>query len=296
MIFEYAISPGLFNSDDRIALLIASLGMDQGRLVSDYPKDQWEQYVIAIIKKYAQGDVQLKAWKECIFSLKKRATIVRRSNATWDQSKNWSENAVEEHKRAHFKAIVDEKENPGCAEVLQMGVPLVTSGLWITAGDQHVNRNAGDIIGQALSLLDLSGTIILVDRNFSIDGRFTNVLSYLAKYVANGKKGPKVEQIKYVASDAVYQAAEFEQRCKDVLPALLAEGISVKFIIKQKSKLHDRFIITERGALDYGVGLDEGNGHVLVKRLSYSSWEKEWNEWDKDVYHSFIVHGVAKQV
>ncbi|MEO6563652.1 MAG: hypothetical protein ABIN99_11510 [Nitrosospira sp.] len=290
MIFEYAISPSLFNTDERIALLATSLGMDHGRLISDFPKDKWEQFSLQFIKKHAQGDVQLKMWKECLVSLRKKEAIVRRQGAGWDDSRSWSENVISEHERLPFRAIVDEKSNPNCAEVMHVGVPLAMSPLWAAKGDCHVRRQAAAMIDEIRSLLDISGTVILVDRNFSIDGRFTNVLVQLANYVANGKKGPKVTQIKYVVSDAVYPTiAEMTKLCTKMLPRLLPTGISVKFLIKPKSKLHDRFVLTERGGLNFGIGLDEGNGQVLIKRLGYEAWGKEWNEWDKDSYHSFEV-------
>lgn len=289
MIFEYAISPSLFNTEDRVALLATSLGMDHGRVVSDFPKDMWEQFALGFIKKHAQGEVQLKAWKECLYSLKKRAAIVRRQAAGWDQSKSWSENAVVEHQRHRFQAIVDEKPNAGCAEVVQVGVPLAMSALWAVRGDCHIDRRAVAMVDKMQALLDISGTIILIDRNFSIDGRFTNVLVQLAKYVVNAKKGPAVTQIKYVVSDAVYSPPEMQQRCAELLPGLLPAGASVKFLVKHKSRLHDRFVLTERGCLDFGAGLDEGNGQVLIKRLGHEAWAREWNEWDKDCYTSFEV-------
>lgn len=289
MIYEYAISSSLFNSEDRIALLATSIGMDHGRLVSDFPKDQWEQFVLGFIKANAQGDMQLKTWKECVFSLKKRAAIVRRQAAIWDKAKGWSENAVTEHQRQNFRAIVDEKPNPACAEVVPMGIPLATSALWAAEGDRHVDRKAAVMIDQAKSLLDVSGTIVLIDRNFCVDGRFTNVLTHLARHIVGGKHGAKVTQIKYVVSDAVYAAADMEQRLQAILPSLLPAGIAVKFFVKQKSLLHDRFILTDQGGLTFGEGLDEGHGQVLVKRLAYATWAKEWNNWNKDVYQSFEV-------
>ncbi len=289
MIFEYAISPSLFNTEDRIALLVSSLGMDHGRLVSDFPKGMWEQLALEFIKRHAQGDVQLKAWKEALFSLKKRRVIVGRQAPGWDNSRDWSDNSIEEHQRLQFRAIVDEKLNPLCAQVMQFGLPLAMSPLWNVKGDCHVDRDAAVMIDMTQPLLDISSTIILIDRNFCIDGRFTKVLTQLANYVAMAKRGPKVTQIKYVVSDAVYPAVEMTTRCTEMLPGLLPTGISVKFLIKPRSKLHDRFVLTERGGLNFGAGLDEGNGQVLIKRLGYEAWAKEWNEWDKDYYHSFEV-------
>ena len=83
MIYEYAISPALFAHEDRIALMISSLGRDHGRLVSDLPKDKWEQLALYFIKSHAAGDAQLAAWKEALFSLKKRAAIFRRQGVHW---------------------------------------------------------------------------------------------------------------------------------------------------------------------------------------------------------------------
>ena len=289
MIYEYAISPALFNSEDRIALFATSLGMEHGHLVSDYPKGQWEQLVRQVIKNSSQGDAQRKTWMECLISLRKQGVVISRMSPTWDSGKTWVDNAVDEHQRSVFRAIVNDKPHPACHEVVSIGVPLATSALWGVKGSQHVARQASVMVDQMKGLLDLSRSVVLIDRNFLIDGRFTNVLSRLAAYMANGKKGPRVTQIKYVVSDLNFQPAELEKRCNETLPALLPRGVSVKFFIKQKSKLHDRFVLTELGGLDFGKGLDEGQGVALVKRLGHDAWTKEWGEWDKDFYQSFEI-------
>ncbi len=289
MIYEYAISPALFNSEDRVALLVTSLGMEHGRLVSDYPKGKWEQLVRQVIKNSSLGDAQRKTWTECLISLRRQGVVISRMSPTWDSEKTWVDNAVDEHQRSVFRAIVDEKPHHACREVVSIGVPLATSALWEVKGSQHVARQASVMVNQMKGLLDISRSIVLIDRNFLIDGRFTNVLSRLAAYVESEKMGPRVTQIKYVVSDQNYQSAELERRCKETLPALLPSGVSVKFFVKQKSKLHDRFVLTELGGLYFGQGLDEGQGDVLVNRLGYVAWAKEWGEWNKDIYHSFEI-------
>ena len=63
----------------------------------------------------------------------------------------------------------------------------------------------------------------------------------------------------------------------------------MKFHFKSKGKLHPRFLLTDRGGLNFESGLDEGNGQTLVSRLSEDAWTKEWSSWNSNVYSTFEI-------
>lgn len=289
MIYEYAISPALFAHEDRIALMVASLGHGNGRLVSDLPKDKWEQFALHFIKQHAAGDAQLSKWKEALFSLKKRAAIFRRPGARWDDNLAWIDNAVAEHARTPFRAIVSDGPHAQCPEVVPYGIELVGHAKWACPANTHIGRNAGAIVAQMSGLLNLSGTVVLIDRNFSIDDRFMKVVVELAHYLDTQKQGPRVEQIKYVISDVAGQPRDVTNLCVKHLAPRLPPRISVKFLFKAKGKLHPRFLLTDRGGLNFESGLDEGTGQTLVSRLAEDAWAQEWSAWDKDVYQTFEI-------
>jgi hypothetical protein len=293
MIYEYAISPALFAHEDRIALMVASLGHGQGRLVSDLPKDKWEQLALHFIKQNAAGDAQLAAWKEALFSLRKRSALFRRQSARWDDSAAWIDNTISEHGRVPFRAIVNDAAHSTCADVVAYGIGLVGHAKWTSPANAHIGRNAPAIVAQMSGLLDLSGTVVLVDRNFCIDDRFMKVVVELARYLDTKKQGPRVDQIKYVISDVAGQPKQVESDCVKQLAPRLPARVSVKFHFKSKGKLHPRFLLTDRGGLNFESGLDEGNGLTLVSRLSEDAWTQEWSSWSNDVYQSFEIRRPA---
>jgi hypothetical protein len=43
--------------------------------------------------------------------------------------------------------------------------------------------------------------------------------------------------------------------------------------------------------LQYGIGLDEGDGDVLVTRLSIDNFMDEWNKWEQNSCHNFVIEG-----
>lgn len=71
----------------------------------------------------------------------------------------------------------------------------------------------------------------------------------------------------------------------------IPSGIEVKFILKTKASLHKRLVMTDRGAILFEHGLDEGPGEVLLARLAADDFEKEWSLWNAQHLHSFKVVG-----
>ena len=233
--------------------------------------------------------MQAKAWKECVINFRKQGSLVSRPSSGFNVDKTWLENALEEHARSPFRAIVDSTDDNDSPAVVPVGVRMLTSPLWQASGNDRLERKASSMVERIQPLLNIAKTIVLVDRHFYIDGRFTNVLAALLQYVAHSKKGPRVSQIKYVISDAVCRADEMEERCRNFLPNIIPAGHSVKFYVKQKNDLHDRFVLTEHGGVQFGQGLDEGEGEVILQRLERPVWAQEWQSWEDGSYKSFEI-------
>ncbi|MCQ8105987.1 hypothetical protein NP590_17900 [Methylomonas sp. SURF-2] len=292
MIYEYAVSPALFKNISDVAFLYEAFGIDQGRLISEYPrKRKWTQYARELIKKHARDDSERNALIELLIALEKRA-LYERQSVIWDDNKKWIENAVDEHSRRPFRAILNHQPTEQ-ADVTTIAdtwkVPQ-----WKSPPSFSVSRNAKQMVDAASPLLHLSRVLVLIDRNFEpADARFSKVLIEFARRLQAQAHAPKILQIKYVTT---YESnnrtiGQFESECKSVLHTLLPTGISVKFFIKAKRLLHDRFVLTDRGCLQYGIGLDEGDGDVLVTRLSNDNFTDEWNKWEQNSCHNFVIEG-----
>jgi hypothetical protein len=276
-----------------VAFLYEAFGIDQGRLISEYPrKRKWTQVARQLISQHARDESERSALIELLIALEKRALYDRQS-ATWDDNKGWTENAVDEHARRQFRAILNHK--PTAQTDVTTIADIWKVAPWKNPPSLSIARNARQMVDTALPLIHLSKTLVLIDRNFEpADARFSKVLIEFAKRLLTQAHAPKISQIKYVTTheDSNNRTVKlFENECRTILQSRMPLGISVKFVLKAKRLLHDRFVLTDRGCLQYGIGLDEGDGDVLVTRLSNDNFMDEWDKWEQNSCHNFVIEG-----
>lgn len=297
MIYEYAVSPALFNSTDNIAFIHEAFGLDNGRLISEYPrKRKWIQLARHFIEKTAKDDYEKSQLKELLIALEKRA-LYDRQGAQWDENKNWLDNVLNENARRAFRGILNHQSATNDHSVMTVSSTWCSPN-WKNPPSLSISRTAASIVSSVMPLISLSSTLILIDRNFEPnDARFSKVLIEFAEQLLRQTHQPKITQIKYVTT---YESDKnlprsfniFESECKAHLESLIPRGISVKFIVKVKKLLHDRFILTNRGCIQLGIGLDEGDGNVLMTRLSNEDFLIQLDTWDKQCCHNFIIEGI----
>jgi hypothetical protein len=296
MIYEYAVSPALFASAGNLNLLFHAFETGSGRLISDYPRRKWIQYARDFIKRAIDDQVEQRAWMELLIGLERRV-LMERQGPLWDNQKNWIDNAIDEHHRWKFHGILNEKSEQAEPDVIAFGPAVHTHVRWGNPGTCSVPRQGPKIVKKSASLVDMSSTLILVDRNFvPSEARFLNVLAAFAEYLRAAANGRRITQIKYVTAyekdKNLFQTPKmFEQSCFIYVPSIIPSGIEVKFYIKTKALLHKRLVMTNRGAILVEHGLDEGQGSVLLARLANDDFETEWSCWDKQSSHSFTIAG-----
>jgi len=297
MIFEYAVSPALFSSEERLLFLMEAFGIGQGRLVSDFPRRDWEKMARGFIDSCAKDPTQRHVWIEVLIAIRKYA-LHERQGPTWDDHLDWLSNALDEHTRPGraFRAILAERGDARSESVLPLAVGLAKQELWTCPASRNVPRIASDMVRETAPLLNVSTSLILVDRHFNPRNEsFVKVLVEFSRIVLTKTAQPKITQIKFVTAYDVdvppMTIQAFAQNCVDVLPSSIPKGISVKFVLKAKALLHDRFVLTERGCIQFGQGLDEGKGHVQLNRLSEVDHRRELANWDQQAVHTFIVEG-----
>jgi len=226
MIYEYAVSPALFKNISDVAFLYEAFGIDQGRLISEYPrKRKWTQVARNLITQHARDESERSALIELLIALEKRALYDRQS-AIWDDNKGWTENAVDEHSRRQFRAILNHKPTEQ-ADVTTIAdtwkVPQ-----WKSPPSFSVSRNARQMVDAALPLVHLSKVLVLIDRNFEpADARFSKVLIEFARRLLTQTHAPKISQIKYVTTheDNNNRTVKlFENECRTILQSRLPLG------------------------------------------------------------------------
>lgn len=296
MIYEYAVSPFLFNYANNIAFLHEAFGVDHGRLISEYPrKKKWIQIARHLIEKTARDDVEKSQLKELLMALERRA-LYDRQGAHWSDEKSWLANVLDENARRAFRGILNHESVNDYKEVLTVADTWRASQ-WKSPPSISVPRTAASIVEAVMPLVRLSTTLILIGRNFEpVDARFSKVLVEFAEQLLRQTHQLKITQIKYVTTYESNKGAPrtinmFENECRSILSSIVPRGISVKFIIKVKKLLHDRFVLTNRGCIQLGIGLDADDGDVLLTRLSNDDFMSQLEGWNKQSCHEFDIHG-----
>lgn len=298
MIYEYAVSPDLFRNPANLNLLFQAFEAGSGRLISDYPRQKWFQYVRAFIKQSIHEESQQKAWIELLIKMRNHV-LFERQGPNWDDQNDWITNAIKEHSRRPFRGILNNKKIKSEPDTISMGVSMHSHRKWKVPSTQSVPRRAIDMVQSVSSLIDMSNSLILVDRNFDpSEGCFLSVLVAFADYLLKRTHQPKIRQIKFVTTYEDYKTKEtkehFENRCQEILPGRLPSGIEVKFFLKVKNLLHPRFVLTDIGCVLFDWGLDESDGEVLLSRLSADDFETQKKQWNKQVIHEFTITGSKK--
>jgi hypothetical protein len=192
---------------------------------------------------------------------------------------------------------LNDKATAGEQDIITIGASIHSHKKWKVPSTQSVPRRAVDMVQSVADLINISTSLILVDRNFDpSEGCFLSVLVAFADYLLKRTHQPKIRQIKFVTTYEDYKTKEtkehFENRCQEILPGILPSGSEVKFYLKVKNLLHPRFVLTNRGCILFDWGLDENDGEVLLSRLSEDDFKTQWEQWNKQVIHDFTIIGL----
>jgi hypothetical protein len=293
MIYEYAVSPKLFSSEEHATFLYQAFGPDAGRLLCEFPRKRWLQFAVALIKAdVPDGELQ-KRLLTAVTALAKIA--VSRQGERWDDRLSWIDNAIVEHGRIPFRSILWEGPGRPHANTRTPSIALCDEVDWKAQSSIHVQRTAVEMVRPISDLLQLSRRVVLVDRNFNpADGRWVNVLLETARVLRGSPRQPKADHIVLILSNmnGISDQA-FERLARDSIAPRLPAGLSVRFHLKMSNLLHARYVLTDIGGVQFADGLDEGVGTgvapTMITRLSYCSHRIELEACERDVYRSFVI-------
>jgi hypothetical protein len=162
MLAEFALEPSLLHNWERFQRLVSLFGVGHGRLIARFPKD-WELRVLAAA---TCGDVEKKKITEGLFRLRKSFLFHREHE--WNAALSWLANAIAEHAKRPFDAILAASNPSNDADVIDatdLDVTALPSKLQGGAS-KLVVRTPAQMAAAARVLLQFSKKIILIDRNF----------------------------------------------------------------------------------------------------------------------------------
>ena len=290
MIYEYALEPALVASWHDLLksrFFIEKFGFGTGRVVSRYPKKWrklvWEAFEAISGATASQGD------KERIQELLVRLMepgVKRSPECLWDNTRDWLANAENEHARKPFHAILARDNPRNNANVIREADILAGTAVdWDVPVTMTVPRNAEEMATCVAPMLRCATKILFVDPHFrATEERFRKPLAAFLRAVDT--RASEITLELHTADRADKPSwTEFRRECEDKLPPVLPAGMPLSvYRWKEREggeKLHNRYILTDIGGVQFGVGLDEGEPGTTddIARLSADTFRKRFEDY-----------------
>ena len=257
MLAEFALEPTLLHNWDRFQRFVGLFGMAQGRLISRFPR-KWQEMVLASV---TCGPVEKQRITEALVRATKSVLLPREHD--WNAALPWLENAVAEHAKRPFDAILAGR-NPASYDAVVDASDLDVTALppKLQAGPSKlVVRSAVQMATAVRVLLQFSKKIVLMDRNFSPHNhRFRDPLGEMLMYFLDRYGKPRQVEVELILDITYSTMLLISKRpatrsLQDVIPV----GMRLTIARWNHEDLHNRYILTDRGGVLLGEGLDEAN-------------------------------------
>lgn len=285
MIYEYALDPMLvvnwaIGCQGRF---VGQFGMDQRRLVSDYPKDWVGEVYGAFYEHFGYDDSslefqnaqpELQSYVQWLSEFTVQRDVKRTPECTWLQG------AVAEHGRRPFHAIMTTTgDGVECYEVI---TPEVWDNLrdvrWYLPTIMATKKSAEDLAAAIEPMLRGAQYIVLVDPYFdAANARYQASFAALVR-AACGARGHgsslpelivmtgieqkhKPHEGEFTREAMIRVADDLRVKALREIPKLLPAGMSVSFYCLKHpdagEPLHNRYVLTDIGGVVVPYGLAE---------------------------------------
>ena len=320
MIYEYAVSPQLVAhwAMHRIGRMVGQFGMDQRRLVADFPKD-WKGEAYGALLELCNFDYSSLENQNASPTMDAYLQILGDTFVcrTTPQARGdeWLPAALNEHAQRPFHAILVEKathDNP--AVITPAVMEDVRDVRWYLPTVSPSKKTAEELVFTLAPLMVRARTVILVDPYFdSSEERFTSVLRLLLQVaVVNREEAigmPKVVVMTGVEKAHSPRDGEFtEQQKRNVvndlvnkarthLPSVLPAGVELEFVCLAHpiggDPLHNRYLLTDVGGAVMPFGADARGTETTddVQPMQKGIYQARWNQYAKRQNLSIVLAG-----
>lgn len=258
MIHEYALDPELLANWQSFRYFVENFGISKGRLIARFP-GKWERAVHESIQRSDCGDIEKARLQEKLRRVDKKIFRLRDCSG-WTNALNWFQNCLAEHQKCSFSAII--VSNPKAPNEIVLDGHALDSEMkpWKAATSKTVRRDGVEMSQRLRLFLQESTRLVFVDQYFDPDKlRFRHPLERFLEIAVKSPFRP-LREVQYHISDELFTEQYFKTKALVKLPAIIPEGLSVKFIQWTQKQLHNRYILSDIGAVMFGHGLDERDG------------------------------------
>jgi len=259
MIGEYALEPKMvarWGEPHNYRYYFDKFGLGQGRIISRYPK-KWARQVW---ESFGQGsEMDKKRLVELLMRLQE--TMVKRREYIWDNDRPWLENALQEHARHPFRAILASENPSQRPEVLtEEDLFPASSPGWNSPHGRVVSRRPQSMAGAVRELLTCCHWVRFVDPHISPgrDDYRRSLRAFLEILACERPVGPP-KSIEIHTSQQEATLDFLRQSYGELIPPGLQVTLYQWEIRAGGQRLHNRYILTDIGGVAFHHGLDPGN-------------------------------------
>ena len=262
MHYEYAVEPQAIGSSwETFRYLIEKFGFDKGRLISQFPKSWFREVYQATD---ALTPIQKKKVEEALNQAKKNKVV--RFKRNFDRSiGSWLDNALAEHQRHPFHAIIASSAPNGAAQVLQADTVDETDPLMNVRHEDDIPRNVAAISAALREFLRFGSRLVFVDPFIDpFNQRQKNMFRELLKTVADLNPGAECE-IHYRYHDGKPCNDDLEREASGLFGDVIPLGIRISLFCWREKEggedFHARYLLTEKGGARIDAGFDPVGSH-----------------------------------
>ena len=264
MLYEYAVEPQAIGSSwQTFRYVIEKFGFDKGRLVCQFPTS-WFSDVYQAAKSLPP--VQKKRIEVSLNQAKVRKNKVVRCGRPYDPSPGtWLENALVEHRREPFHAIIA-AENPGGDEAVLCTDELNEDHVLMAVPHEcAVPRDVKSLVAALYEMLCFGSRIVFVDPFFDLyNSRHQSIIVKCLDVVKQRNSGAICE-VHYRDRERGHSNVELERDAAVLFKDIIPEGMMLKvFCWREKDQgedFHARYLLTDKGGIRVDAGFEPIGAH-----------------------------------
>lgn len=261
MLKEFALDPELLSNWQDFRFFVAQFGAAQGRLISRFPKS-WK----AMVKEAAQGTAGEVEYLRIVDALERLDSSMFVREFDYQKGHQWLRNAIDENSKRPFHAILSTKADGNVANLIVGTLldPTNPPPLWVVPTSVHIDR-VPDAMSQCVeALLSQCDEVLFVDPYFGPGKqKHTGPLKRFLQAIAS--RGPRrsPSRIEYHCGNQDQDVGKFQTDMDQWIKPWLPNSMTLKVIRWNKDQMHNRYILTDRGGVMFGHGLDKDDQHPV---------------------------------
>lgn len=281
MLYEYAVDPSLLTDWQRLRLLTGKFGAEYGRLVAKMPWN-WKEVV-----KDGLSELSFIDRKRVVelFRRLDQTTCIDSSRCFDPTTDDWLAAAERAHGEGPFHAILARDNPREHRRVLPFEEADETHELWRVPQSMRIERTVEAFVSATELLLRHSSYVHFVDPQFRPgNNRFRQTLEAFLRIVSEGSQGPVVCRYHrlHKLKKPLSSTQEFQKICTGKLAGVVPSGVELRVVRWQDhrdkaggARFHDRYVLTNIGALSFSYGLDVSPGsETRVSLVSREEWSQ----------------------